>query len=128
MSDNREYRRFGFLLAAACAFVAFWPLLQWPPSANGYWIIAACMFLFAALCTPRWLAPAYKGWMVIGHALGWANARLLLGVVFFAVVTPIAIVRNLFGHHSLGREHKREGGYWIARDQPFSPRSFRDQF
>tara|TARA_B100001248_G_scaffold255250_1_gene234720 strand:- start:465 stop:860 length:396 start_codon:yes stop_codon:yes gene_type:complete len=49
----------------------------------------------------------YKGWILIGLALGWLNSRLILMLVFIFILLPIALVMKLFGYDPL-RQSKRK--------------------
>ncbi len=121
----RQERQFGFLFAAVFAIVAFWPL--WPLRApNLYWLAGAGAWLAAALIYPKMLAPLYKAWMAFGHALGWLNTRVILGIVFFLLVTPIGLIMRLLGKDSL--RLRRAGSYWVVRDKELLPQSMRNQF
>lgn len=125
MMAHKQERQFGFLFAAVFALVAFWPL--WPPRVPDlYWLLGAGVWLAAAVVYPKGLAPLYRGWMVLGHALGWINTRAILGLVFFVIVTPIGLVMRLFGKDPL--RLRRSASYWIVRDKPLDPQSLRNQF
>lgn len=127
MTSYKQERQFGFLFTFVFALVAFWPL--WPvPVPNFYWLTGAGIWLVAALIYPRALAPLYKAWMALGHVLGWINARIILGFVFFFVVMPIGLVMRLFGKDFLRMRRNRSGSYWIVRDRELTPQSMRDQF
>jgi hypothetical protein len=124
---HKHERQFGFLFAAVCVIVAFWPL--WPLEApNPYWLAGAAAWLAAALLVPGWLAPLYRGWMAFGHALGWINAKILLTLVFFLIVTPVALALKLFGHDPLARRLAHRGSYWVVRTDEWRPESLRNQF
>ena len=98
----RELRNFGLIFAALLALVAGvllpwlwsfgWP--RWPWLLAG--LIAAC-----ALLRPAWLRGPYRYWMKFGHALGWFNTRLLLGLVFFLLFVPFGLIARLFGKDPL---------------------------
>jgi hypothetical protein len=125
--SHKQERQFGFLFAAVFTIVAFWPL--WPLHAPSLgWLGGAGAWLVVALAYPKALAPLYKGWMAFGHVLGWINARIILGLVFFVVVTPIGLVMRLFGKDLLRMRSPRSASYWIKRDQPLDPKSLRNQF
>ena len=49
--------------------------------------------------------------MALGHALGWVNSRLILGLVFFIVLQPIAYIMRLTGYDPLRTRQKGEGTY-----------------
>ena len=125
MSYKAE-RQFGFLFAAVFTLVAFWPL--WPLHAPKLgWLAGAAAWALTALVCPRLLAPLNKAWMAFGHALGWVNARVVLGVVFFVVVLPIGLLMRAFGKDLLHLRPSRTS-YWIRRGQPLDPQSLRNQF
>jgi len=48
-----------------------------------------------ALILPIVLKPLYAIWMVIGFILGWINTRIILGVVFYTLFTPVALSMKL---------------------------------
>jgi hypothetical protein len=126
--SHKQERQFGFLFAAVFTIIAFWPL--WPLHApNLYWLAGAGVWVAAAFICPRLLAPLYKGWMKFGHVLGWINARIILGLVFFVLVTPIGLVMRLAGKDLLHMKTKKPASYWIRRDnKPLDPQSLRNQF
>jgi hypothetical protein len=124
---HKPERQFGFIFAAFFALVAFWPL--WPLHAPKLgWLIGAGAWLAAALLIPRALAPLNKAWITFGHVLGWINARIILGVVFFVVVTPIGLLLRLFGKDVLSLRLRRSQSYWIKRGEALTPQSLRNQF
>ena len=69
---------------------------RWP------WI-GAVVFAATGLLLPMVLKPLYLLWMKIGHALGWFNTRLILGLVFFVMFAPLALVFRLFRHDPMKR-------------------------
>ena len=126
MSD-KQYRQFGLLFAAVFLLVAIWPL--WPIHVpNLYWLAGAGAWLAAALIYPKGLAPLYRLWMAFGHVLGWINARIILGLVFFVVVMPIGLIMRLFGKDFLSMRLNPTGTYWIQRGTKITPQSLRNQF
>lgn len=125
--NHKQERQFGYLFAGVCTLVAIWPL--WPlHMPNLYWLAAAGGFALAALAWPRALRPLYTFWMKLGHVLGWINARIILTVVFFLLVTPTAYIARLLGHDPLRLRVRAPGSYWVARDANWDPKSLRDQY
>ena len=57
--------------------------------------------LIIGLIAPSLLLYPYKGWMALGHALGWVNSRLILGLVFLIVLQPIAFIMRITGYDPL---------------------------
>jgi hypothetical protein len=125
-NTQKNERQFGFLFAGVCLIVAFWPL--WPLTRpNGYWLAAAGVWASAALIYPWALAPLYRWWMAFGHVLGWINTRLIMGLVFVAMVIPTALLLRLFGKDPM-RMRQRLSSYWIRREGEFTSQSMKDQF
>jgi len=123
----KQERQFGFLFSIVFVLAAFWPL--WPLHAPSlYWLAGAGCWLLLALVVPKVLAPLNTAWVGLGHVLGWINARIILGFIFFAVVMPTGLVMRLFGKDILRMKWQRAASYWIKRGQPLKPQSFRNQF
>jgi hypothetical protein len=62
------------------------------------WALGLGVVLMAlGVVLPSILAPMYKGWMRIGHVIGWINTRILLGLVFYGLVTPMGLIFRLMG-------------------------------
>ena len=73
------------------------------------WISLPALIL--ALIRPVLLFYPYKAWMKLGYILGWINSRIILGLVFFIVLQPIAILMKLFGHDPLRIKKSNQKSY-----------------
>ena len=67
--------------------------------------------LILGLTAPRLLYYPYIGWMALGHALGWINSHIILGLVFILVLQPIAYIMRLTGYDPLRTKGKGEQTY-----------------
>ncbi len=67
------------------------------------------------------------GWMALGHVLHRLTSPLILGALYFGVLTPVALVCRLCGHDPLGLRQRQTASYW-AMSNPVAPESFRRQF
>lgn len=112
--DDKGLREFGLTtgIAIVVIFGLFFPWLlerDWP---TWPWLIAAMLWL-PALVRPLWLRQVYRGWMRFGLLASRVMTPLVLGIVFFGMITPMALVRRLTGkdpmHRALdpGRESYR---------------------
>jgi hypothetical protein len=114
--SQRQLREFGLLIGAVFPLLLGWLL----PALHGHsfrvwtlWIgIPGLVF---GLVWPRALAWPYRGWMALGHALGWINSHLILGVVFVLVLQPIAALMRVLGHDPLRRQRNDGESY---REKP----------
>jgi hypothetical protein len=107
--SRRDLRVFGLVLAALLAVVGSIPLLR--GEAVRLWAeIAALTMLAPALAAPRLLWPLHWLFLRIGLVLGWINTRILLGTMFYLVITPIGLARRLMWGHA------RQHSFWHARE------------
>ena len=74
------------------------------------------------------LFPLNKLWMRFGILLGMVVSPVVLGVLFFGVFTPIAVLMRLSGRDELRLKFKKKTCYWISRDEPIQAESFKNQF
>ena len=101
--DPRALRKFGLLVGGIFCLIGAWPAIYRGQPAR-WWALAAGVFLIApALLAPRVLAPVHRAWMLVGEILGWINTRILLGVVFYLVITPMGLIMRLLGKHTMRR-------------------------
>ena len=111
-----ELRKFGLLFAAICGGVALYSLYRegsvWPYAAG-----ASLFFLLSGLFFQRVLRPIHASWMKVAHVLGWVNTRLLLGLFFYLVLTPVGLVIRLFGKDLIQQKIDRSRkSYWVKRE------------
>ena len=104
--DRKGLREFGLVTGAAVValFGLFFPWmlgLVWPAWP---WAIAAPLWLLA-LVYPPGLRRVYRAWMRFGLLASRVTTPLLLGIVFFVMISPIAMVRRLMGKDAMRRAH-----------------------
>ena len=118
--DKQELRKFGLIFAGMfiLIFVLLLPWIWDKPRPTWAWIVAA-VFIAFALLAPAALGPVYRLWMKIGLVLGWINTRIILGLVFFVIFTPVALFFKLLGKDPLKRRLDASAtSYRIASEQP----------
>ena len=100
----RQLREFGLLIGIVFPVLLGWLL----PALHGHsfrewtlWIGLPALAL--GFAWPRGLAMPYRGWMALGHGLGWINSHLILGAVYLLVLQPIALLMRTLGHDPLRR-------------------------
>jgi saxitoxin biosynthesis operon SxtJ-like protein len=99
--DAKELRNFGLLVGAIFTVIGFWPtLFRGEPLHLWAFVIGSVLILSGGL-VPTWLAPIYRAWMWVGHVLGWINTRILLGIIFYGLITPIGIIFRLLGKDTM---------------------------
>ena len=94
---NYQVRTFAFPLGGIFAIVALWPLIWHGTDIRLWALVISGALIVPGMIFPRVLVPAYRGWMVFAEKLGWFNTRVLLGIIFYGVLTPTGVIRGLFG-------------------------------
>ena len=111
----REGRKFALTLAVA--FVVLAGVAWWRGSLRATLIFGAVAeaFVLGGLLVPGKLGPVYRAWMGFAHALSRITTPIFMGVVYFLVITPIAVIRRALGGNPL-RAHRGASG-WVDRQQ-----------
>ncbi len=76
----------------------------------------------AGLIIPAHLAPVQRGWMGFAHALSKVTTPIFMGIVYFLVVTPIALIMRPFARNPL-THGESEAGFWVPRSSEDAQRS-----
>ena len=122
-------RKFGLLFTGIFALITcyFWYKggVNVPLGAG----LASALTLTVTLVKAEFLHPLNKLWMRFGFLLGKIIGPIVLGFIFFVIITPIAIGMRLFGRDELRLKNKNRDNYWKERD-PIGPEptSFTNQF
>ena len=100
-ATRKELRHFGLLVGAVFTVISLWPLVFRGDSLRLWAVGIGGLLIACGGILPQLLAPIHKGWMWVGHILGWINTRILLSIVYYAMVTPIGLVRRLMGKDTM---------------------------
>lgn len=123
-ASDTEVRKFGIMFAVITAGIAGYSLFVsgtvWP-----YFFGGSALFLLGGLVARPLLRPVYILWMKFAFILGWVNTRLILGIFFYGIITPVGLVMRLFGWDPLTRKIDRSApSYWVRRaDKPYDPKT-----
>src|SRR5436190_5957022 len=114
-------RAFGLVFAGVFLLVALWPLLD--RASPRLWAFAvSAVFALCAWLAPQVLAPLNRFWFRFGELLHRIVSPIALGVIFFGVITPYAVVMRLFGRDELLlRKGSARPSYWVRREPPGPP-------
>lgn len=124
-----QVRKFGITFAVLFGVVSGYLAYK----QNNLWIWTAgagVLLLVGGLFAYPVLRPVYIGWMKFAFALAWVNTRILLGLFFSVVITPVGLVLRLIGKDLLDEKIDRTtGSYWIKREElPFDPKRYERLF
>ena len=101
----KELQEFGLLTGGIIAglFGLILPLIQGHSLPIIPWIIAITL-VGLAIILPKSLDPVYQVWMKIGLYVGWLESRIVLSIVFFIILTPMALIMKLFNRDTMARK------------------------
>lgn len=123
-------RRFGLMLTVAFAILGSYGIFRhrsW--IANVTCLVASGVFGLLTLAIPRILVPLNRAWFHLSELLGKIVNPIVLGIIFFGILTPISLVTRLFGRDELRLKRRAVQSYWVDRDQTDSAsHSFKNQF
>ena len=121
-------KKFGFFFTFVFAILAFYLLfidsILW---AQALAILAVLFFLITAII-PQVLLPLNKLWMRLGLLLGMIVSPIVLGIIFFGLVTPYGVVMRMFGRDELRLKFTKKSSHWISRSELIKSDSFKNQF
>lgn len=125
-------RSFGLLFTVIFSALAGygWLIKDWAdPTLWSLAGIAAC-FGLSAILKPSVLSPLNRLWFQLGQLLGKIVSPIVLGAIFFLLLTPVALVTRVFGRDELRLKRKAsQESYWIDRvPSGPEPESFKNQF
>tara|TARA_Y100001970_G_C13674904_1_gene574856 strand:- start:98 stop:487 length:390 start_codon:yes stop_codon:yes gene_type:complete len=118
-------RSFGIVFFIVFLLIAIYPLLSENPI-RLWSLIIAVIFLILGLLNSRILTPLNILWMKFGMYLGIFISPIVMGFVFFLVVTPIGLIMKIFGKDLLNLKKNQKTTYWLDKDKIKS--SMKNQF
>ena len=114
----KQLRSFGLIVGGIFAAIALWPLIVRGEDPRWWAIVLAAFLIIPAAISPASLAWPFKGWMWLGHVLGRINTTIILGLVFYLVVTPTGLFRRWLGKDPMGRRLRPDLDSYRVTRQP----------
>ena len=116
ISSNRS---FGFLFFVVFLIVSLWPLKS-QGDLRLWAFILSLIFLVLGVLNSKFLNPLNKLWCKFGIFLGYIISPIVMGIVFFIVVTPVSLILRLLGKDVLSLKKNNKRTYWIDKSDPKS--------
>ena len=118
-------RNFGIVFSIVFLIIAIWPILN--QNEIRIWsIIISLIFLILGLINSKFLSPLNKAWFKFGLILGSVIAPIVMGIVFFIVVTPTGLIMKALGKDILALKKNKNNTYWLEKDN--SNNNLKNQF
>ena len=116
LSSNRS---FGVVFFIVFLLIGLYPLLK-GNDLRIWSLIISFIFLALGLINSRILTPLNRLWFKFGLLLGKFISPIIMGIIFFIVVTPIGIIMRLFKKDLLNLKFNKKETYWIDKKGPKS--------
>jgi hypothetical protein len=110
--SKKQLREFGLLIGFGIPIIIGWLLPYIRGNIFHYWTLWIGVFaLLFSVIKPKFLFYPYKAWMTLGNVLGWINSRLVLGLIFFIILQPIAYLMRAIGYDPLRLKKGNQTSY-----------------
>ena len=128
--SEKQLRQFGLIMAGMFSFFAAVFFYKTWYIAMGLLAILIIFFAGMGIARPKGLSEVYKKWMKFAEVLGSFNTKIILGVTYFFVFTPIRVVASIFREDPLRRKLEPEkDSYWLdCEDRDSDPKRYEKQF
>tara|TARA_Y100000590_G_scaffold197747_1_gene224599 strand:- start:3849 stop:4226 length:378 start_codon:yes stop_codon:yes gene_type:complete len=113
-------RSFGIVFSIFLLIVGLWPLLN-ENNPRVWALVISLIFLILGLFNSKLLGPLNRLWIKFGELLGRIISPIVMGIVYFFVVTPIGLVMRLFKKDLLNLKFSKKNTYWIKREKNIGP-------
>ncbi len=124
----QQLRTFGLLVGVGFAVIGLWPTVWRGEMVRVWALLLTGGLVFFALRRPTALRFVYRGWMWLGHVLGWINTRILLGLVFYILFAPLGFLLRMSKRDPLLRSLDRQAQTYRVTRQPRNSEHMKRQF
>ena len=125
MKNKDNNKSFGILFFIVFLLVAIWPVLE-SGSIRVWSLVISIIFLILGIINSKILTPLKSGWIKFGEILGKVIAPIVMGFIYFIIITPIGILIRLLGKDLLNIKYNKDKSYWIKRDEKIN--TMKNQF
>ena len=116
ISSNRS---FGIVFFIVFLFISLYPL-TYSGEIRIWSATISFIFLVLGLFNSKILTPLNKYWFKFGIFLGKIISPMIMGIIFFLVVTPTGLIMRLLGKDVLNLKYNKNQSYWIEKNVPKS--------
>ena len=116
MEKNDSNKSFGILFFIVFLLIAIWPVFT-SESIRVWAIILSLIFLVLGIINSKLLTPFKKIWIKLGEILGKFIAPIVMGFIYFLIITPIGLFMRLVRKDLLSIKFHKEKSYWIKRSK-----------
>ena len=116
ISSNRS---FGIVFCVVFLIISFYPIVN-DENIRIWSLLTSFVFLILGILNSKALTPLNRLWFKFGIILGSIVSPIIMGIIFFFVVTPIGLLMKLLKKDPLNRRFNNNKSYWIEKTEPKS--------
>lgn len=124
----KELRQFGLVVGGLVTVIGLWPLVFRSESPRLWALILGGLLIVLGAVVPKSLQQVHHGWMKVGHVLGTINTRIILGIIYYLLITPMGLVMRLMGKDAMHRALAKEATTYRVVKASRPPQHMRNQF
>lgn len=121
-------RKFGFFFSSVFFILAAYFIYTQSQTVAQVMLLVASIFLIITLFKANLLLPLNKLWMRFGLILGRIISPVVLGIIFFGLITPYSVIIRMLGRDELHLRKVKNKSHWIHRSQDSPQTDFKRQF
>lgn len=121
-------KKFGLFLSSVLFILSIYFYFSYSKILLPYSIILFILILLITILFPRVLFPLNLSWFYLGIILGKIISPIIISLIYYMIVSPVAIVTRIFGRDELKIKKRKTNTYWVIRSKQSSKDSFFNQY
>lgn len=124
----KELRSFGLIVGGVFLAIGLWPILFRGEDPRLWSLGIGGALVGLGVVAPMSLKQVHRGWMKVGHVLGAINTRIILGIIYYGLITPMGLAMRLMGKDSMHRVLLKDVATYRVVRAPRHRHHMRNQF
>jgi saxitoxin biosynthesis operon SxtJ-like protein len=116
--SEKQLRNFGVTVGGLFGVIGLWPTIVRGEYPRLWALALGIALVLPGLLAPRTLRSVYRVWMILGDALNWVNTRIILGVIFYGLITPLGLAKRRFGDDPMRRRPEPSADTYRVLSRP----------
>ena len=108
-------RSFGIVFFVVFLIISLLPLIS-GHEIRIWSLFISLVFLILGILNSKILLPLNRYWTIFGLFIGNIISPLIMGIIYFGVITPTGLLMKIFGKDLLGLKKNKNNSYWIKKD------------
>ncbi|MDD5136092.1 MAG: SxtJ family membrane protein [Candidatus Omnitrophica bacterium] len=115
-NELKDLKQFGMALAGILLALGAVNLFKGRTNWYPWFFSLSIASILLALLAPKHIKPVFTLFTKVGHVIGWVNTRIVLTIIYFLIITPMALIMKVIGKDPLDRKIEKDRvSYWVKR-------------